>query len=251
MTAFAEPVPETTLDAVDELLARLPEGSYPAMTLVHGSHAYGSNRPDSDVDLRTVYVVPTEMLLRVWGKPPTTLNHASEDVTMWELEHFANLAGKANPNALELLWAPPIYLGSAGRLLRANRDLFLSRQVYFTHMGYARGQLRRALEGTGGSRGQAHLRREKFLFHTLRIAAQARRILEHGADFKLKISEIDLRYMWEVARTADPERVATMLEGMRPAINDAFEHSALPERVDAEALNDLVLTIRRESDTTA
>lgn len=241
-------VPDETTDAVDELFARLPAGSILMMTLVGGSHSYGSERPDSDFDLRSIYVVPLDELLRVWGAPPRTLSHSSEDVWMWELEHFVSLAGRANPNALELLWAPYLNLGPFGMHLRANRGLFLSRQVYTTHMGYARGQLGRAMKGTGGSRGQAHLRREKFLFHTLRIAYQARRILEQGADFKLRLSDAERDYMWSAAQTGDPAAVAGLLDEMTPAIRAAYEASWLPERPDAEALNQLVLHIRRALD---
>lgn len=245
---YRGPVPDAALDATDELFARLPAGSIPMMTLLGGSHSYGSERPDSDFDLRSIYVVPLDELLRVWGAPPRTLSHADEDVWMWELEHFVSLAGRANPNALELLWAPVVNFGPFGWHLRANRHLFLSRLVYTTHLGYARGQLGRAMKGTGGSRGQAHLRREKFLFHTLRIAYQARRILEQGADFTLRLSESDRDYMWSAAQTGDPEVVARLLDEMTPAIRAAYDASRLPERADQEALNQLVLHIRRSLD---
>lgn len=113
---------------------------------VHGSRAYGTDRPDSDYDFKGVTVPPREyrdgFLKRfeqaIWATP--------EDTTIFEIRKFFNLAADCNPNVLELLYVDPSDVKICtpeGQLLLDNRDLFLSQKASYTFRGYAVSQLRR------------------------------------------------------------------------------------------------------------
>lgn len=113
--------------------------------VTHGSRAYGTNRPDSDHDLRGVAVAPRPYR-------DGFLQHFEQaecrepDMTIFSLPKFFSLAADCNPNVLELLYVPKdcIHICTwAGSLLVENRQLFLSRKALYTFRGYAMQQLRR------------------------------------------------------------------------------------------------------------
>src|SRR5581483_12418548 len=67
-----------------------------AYAVVAGSRAYGLDVPGSDVDIRGIYVAPTEAF---WSlrKPPTHVTGPAPEQFSWEVERFCELALKANP----------------------------------------------------------------------------------------------------------------------------------------------------------
>ena len=113
-----------------------------------GSHAYGTNTPESDIDIRGIHCAD-ERSIR------TNINYKdeikiAEDVTddgkSFELLKFARLALECNPNVIETLFVDPsdiIETTSYYEKLRDIRDDFISKRVITTHMGYAKSQLKR------------------------------------------------------------------------------------------------------------
>lgn len=118
----------------------------------HGSHAYGTNLPTSDLDLRGIAIAPKEYYLGfdktfeqfVQGPNPERLS--APDATVYELRKLLFLCGKVNPNALELLYTDPsdhLITSPAMERILACRDDFLSRRAKQTFSGYARSQMER------------------------------------------------------------------------------------------------------------
>ncbi|MCA9694064.1 MAG: nucleotidyltransferase domain-containing protein [Myxococcales bacterium] len=143
---------------------------------VTGSHAYGTARPESDLDIRGCCVAPPEIRLSfhrrfeqythpggpapktpVWAEAraalarhPTAHDGLGEDTTLdlviYDVAKLVGLCADANPNMLELLFLDPqdvIYAAPAWERLRAARGMFLSRKAKYTYSGYAHSQLRR------------------------------------------------------------------------------------------------------------
>jgi uncharacterized protein len=147
-----------------------------------GSHAYGTARPGSDVDLRGCCVAPLRTRLSlhtkfeqfIWQPPPGdhaepplganyvgALARAAEhpsagpslrarvgapDLVIFEIAKLVSLCAQANPNMLELLFLDPgeiVLTTPLWERLRSQRRAFLSQKVRFTFTGYAQGQLRR------------------------------------------------------------------------------------------------------------
>ena len=136
-----------------------------------GSHAYGTARSGSDVDIKGVCVPPqryrdgfvdqfqqataAEHMAPFLGL--LKLSHLGSIVgqaarenglegTIYEVRKFFKLAADANPNILDILFCNPddvILSTSVGLLLRRHRDLFLSKKVAHTFRGYAMAQLKR------------------------------------------------------------------------------------------------------------
>lgn len=109
-----------------------------------GSHAYGTDTPTSDVDIRGV-----------------TMNNASEIVGLSNFEQFINtetdttvyafnklitLLVNCNPNTIEMLGCKPehyIHMTDAGREFISKRKMFLSKRALHSFGGYANQQLNR------------------------------------------------------------------------------------------------------------
>ncbi|MCB1217708.1 nucleotidyltransferase domain-containing protein [bacterium] len=113
---------------------------------VTGSHAYGTETETSDVDIRGIFGVSAQDYLAL-AAPPEQLADDRNDITYYSLRRFIELAATANPNIIELLYSPVdcILLDSpAMQLLRERRSLFITRQAYDSHLGYARAQISKA-----------------------------------------------------------------------------------------------------------
>jgi hypothetical protein len=112
----------------------------------HGSHAYGTNGPRSDLDLRGVAIPPREYLLGYLRRFEQAEQKGDPDVVIFALSKFMALAADCNPNVLEILYTDPSdHLGCTplGERLLAARGLFLSRKARHTFSGYAVAQLKR------------------------------------------------------------------------------------------------------------
>lgn len=114
------------------------------MRCVAGSQAYGMATPESDVDIRGVFV-PTMDYMLGFMKRVEQIERKPETV-IYALQKYMHLACNANPNILELLFMPddcvleehPLF-----RLLKDNRKLFLSKKVRWSYTGYASAQIHR------------------------------------------------------------------------------------------------------------
>lgn len=211
-----------------------------ALLALVGSHAYGTNRADSDEDYRGVFVVPTSDLFRL-QKPMDTFDRQEPDITLHELAKFVKLAAAANPTVLEVLWCDPIAETADGALLRSYRHAFLSKRVMKTYGGYAQQQLRKAQSGTGGSRGRAHFRREKFVLHIYRLMTAGIYALEHG-DLQVRVDDPDL--LWQLA--CQPlDRVERDFARLDVDLQRAAAETDLAGEPDHALIDELLITIRR------
>lgn len=112
----------------------------------HGSHAYGTSTPTSDIDVRGLAVAPMHYYLGVAHTFEQVVQHEPIDLTIFDLRKFAKLAADANPNALEILFTDPsdhLLVHPLMERLFAARELFLSTKALHTFSGYARAQFKR------------------------------------------------------------------------------------------------------------
>lgn len=116
-------------------------------SVVSGSHAYGTNTPESDVDLRGYYWVPPCDFVSLYDVQPQT-DDEDHDICYYTLKRAFDLLKTANPNQIELLWIPKdcvkICRSPIMDEMLANRKLFISKKTYFTHASYAAMQIKKA-----------------------------------------------------------------------------------------------------------
>lgn len=110
---------------------------------VSGSRAYGLATADSDTDIRGVFVLPKKRYYSMdyIGQ----INNETNDIVYYELNKFASLCAKNNPNILELLNTPEdcvLYRHPLFEKFRA--EDFLSKLCYQSFANYAFTQIKKA-----------------------------------------------------------------------------------------------------------
>jgi len=116
----------------------------------HGSHAYGLNHADSDIDAKGVVVPPPEWYLGLrhfeqfedFDDP----NDFSRDQVRYKVQKFISLASDCNPNIIECLFVDEsdiVEITPEGRELVAHRNDFVSLKAKHTFSGYAVSQLKK------------------------------------------------------------------------------------------------------------
>ena len=133
------------------------------LILLHlaGSKLYGNSTPQSDTDLRGIFIAPKETKLGILGaveqlegievykslKKAGLELEETNDIVIWELNRFVKLAADSNPNIFDTLCIDytntkyTVYVDERGKELIDNRSLFMSSRLKFTFSGYAISQL--------------------------------------------------------------------------------------------------------------
>lgn len=109
-----------------------------------GSHAYGTNNENSDVDIRGVATNTKRNILT--GYDFEQVVDVDIDTTVYSFDKIIKLLCSCNPNVIELLGLKPehyFYLTSAGVELLNHKEIFLSKKAVHSFGGYANAQLRR------------------------------------------------------------------------------------------------------------
>lgn len=112
----------------------------------HGSHAYGTASPQSDVDIKGVAIPPAAYFLGFASVFEQTVSSTPVDLVVYGIRKFMHLAADCNPSIIEVLWVDErdiLFMSEAGKTLREHRANFLSRKAVHTFSGYAIGQLKR------------------------------------------------------------------------------------------------------------
>lgn len=127
--------------AIDLETARSP--SCLLFDCVTGSRAYGTETPESDTDLRGVFVMPREAFFGL-GRVDQ-VSDATNDETYYEVGRFVELLRKNNPNILEILFSEPDCTRFSHPLFRLfEPDVVLSKLCQATFAGYAMTQVSKA-----------------------------------------------------------------------------------------------------------
>lgn len=149
---------------------------YTVLLVLGGSRAYGTYTPTSDLDIKGILIPPireyrfgtlhkleqvdsirelaifndllsTELLEAVrldsLERHPDVI---APEGSIYDISKYFAVALDANPNILEIAWSPDeniLLEESAGRRIRENRSLFLSKKVVHSYRGYAFSQMKR------------------------------------------------------------------------------------------------------------
>lgn len=109
-----------------------------------GSHAYGTNNENSDLDVRGIATNSKRNILTSTDFEQVV--DVETDTTIYSFDKIVELLCKCNPNTIEILGLKPehyLYLSPIGKELVQNRKMFLSKQAIHSFGGYANAQLRR------------------------------------------------------------------------------------------------------------
>ena len=131
-----------------------------------GSHAYGTNNENSDLDIRGC-ALNSKMQILTNEKFEQFTNEAT-DTTIYSFNKLVTLLSNVNPNTCEMLGNKPehyFYVSPIGQELIDNARLFLSKKCVHSFGGYANQQLYRLNQKSAHQLSQAGL--EQHILKTL------------------------------------------------------------------------------------
>lgn len=114
---------------------------------IRGSHAYGLNVPESDIDTGGVYLAPMDKVLGLGYDYQEQVASERNDDVYYEFKKFMNLLMKSNPTALESLFVDDefvLYEHPIITELKKHRQEFITKECFNAFGGYAISQIRKA-----------------------------------------------------------------------------------------------------------
>ena len=213
-----------------------------------GSRAFGLSHADSDDDQRGIFLPPADLHWSMYRLPNQVESmdrdnsgEPAVDEVYWELERFLNLALKANPNILEVLWSPMVMdTTPLGQRLIEIRSCLLSRHIYKTYSGYVLSQFRRmrnSLEKTGTFK-------RKHAMHLVRLLHSGISALQTGeilVDVSAHRDELLSIRNGEVEFELIRQRACELDEQFA----QAFEETNLPQQPDFQRVDQFLIDARR------
>lgn len=238
----------------------------PSLVLLgrRGSESHGTFVPSTDPnsiddrDLMGICIPPAEWTLglRTWEGAESI--KGVWDVVLYDFRKFVRLLCKQNPNVIGMLWLEQedyLHVGEAGRLLIENRDLFRVRgAAYDTFVGYAHSQLSKmhalSFNGYMGEKRKQLVAKHGY---DTKNAAHLIRLLHMGVEF-LQTGSMHVRRTWDRDMILDIkrggwglERVRTYADTMFANMKKAKAESVLPETLDEDAINALVVRVMKST----
>lgn len=250
----------------DPVLLRLEP--YVILKAYRGSIAHGmyqENLTHDDKDIMGIFVTPEDELFglgnietveRMISIPDENGKMILWDVVYYSLRKFLSLVLKQNPNVLTMLWAKPAhYLKTTelGNILISKRAALLSKDVYISFVGYARGQMHRMT--SLGPTGQMGAKRKELVSrfgYDIKNAAHLIRLLKMGyealTEGKLNVfRDKDAAELLEIKRGEwTLERVKEEAEKLFSWLDVSYVNSTLPDHVNYFDVNELCVNMTKD-----
>lgn len=151
-----------------------------------GSRAWGFASPDSDYDVRFIYVRPKEHYLRLDRSRDVIEIPINDllDINGWDLDKALKLLHKSNPTVFEWFSSPIIYSDSpfADRFRPVMQKYFSSKSGLWHYLSMAESNYREYLKGD--------IVRAKKYFYVLRPILACKWILDKGTPPPMLFSEL-------------------------------------------------------------
>jgi predicted nucleotidyltransferase len=221
--------------------------------VIAGSHSYGTNTPESDMDFRGVCIPPIENLLGLDNKFEQ-YETKDPDSVIYSLKKFVRLALQNNPNILDALFVDDehvVYANEYGRELRELKYSFLSKRVFHTYGGYAHSRLKNLTEKGKNPIGYKKELIDKYGFdskdasHLVRLMRMGIEILRDG---EVNVYRPDREVLLKVRNgefTLD--EIKEEYEWLNEQLNKAYNESKLPDQPDYNKINGWLIDTHRKS----
>lgn len=149
------------------------------MAVDNGSNAYGSASPNSDIDLRFLYVETIESYLRL-GREKDVIEIIDEENNIeykgFSLDKFMKLLSKSNPSILEWLNSPINYLENSKyenitkEIKKLSLEYFSTKRCLFHYTGNALTDFKKMLNGNASTEIQIDLKKFLSVFRHLLVS---------------------------------------------------------------------------------
>jgi predicted nucleotidyltransferase len=232
----------------------------PIYEVMMGSTAYGVSSNSSDIDVYAVAVPTKEMVfphltgnIPGFGPKPDTFevyqkHHiefglAEYDINVYSIIKYFNLCAENNPNMLDSLFVPDrcvLFADDAGKHMRLNRHMFLSKASYDKMRGYAFSEFKKIKKGYSP---QTNAKRAasvdeygydvKSAYHVVRLLLEAEMILNTG-DLDVEFNREHLKFVREGGYTI--EELSEWFVSKERDLMTVYTNSKLPTKADMNNL---------------
>lgn len=125
----------------------LKDSKYVLFKSIRGSHLYGLETPESDIDTYSVFCCPQDWLYGTGLRYSKIIGDDKNDNVISELTKYFTELGKSNPDALISLFTPEdkiIYKNPILQPLFDIKESLLTKQCFKSFRGYAKSQIGKA-----------------------------------------------------------------------------------------------------------
>jgi hypothetical protein len=222
---------------------------------VIGSHAYGTETPESDLDIRGVVIQDDWSYYFGLRRFDTKEYETEEDHVAWSLQKFLHLASKGNTQMLEMLFGLPRLVRVCHPAFQQVLDvkhMFITKQLFAVIQGYATLEHRRALGLSSRELGARRKTDVETMGYSGRNGSHCIRLLYCGAQ-ALSMGVFPV-YLPEPERTicralklgeTPKERYEELFLKYFTALQESFSTCSLPEQMDYDVLNTLLVTVHK------
>jgi len=237
-----------------------------AYMTIMGSQAYGVSVDDSDLDIYGFCIPPKETIfphlagiIPGFGDQGTKFenwqeHHVSDpskkveyDFSIHSIVKYFQLCMEGNPNMTDSIWTPQncvIHATQISEIVRSNRQLFLSKNMYAKYKGYAYGQRSKIatnVNSTNAKRAddiEKYGYSTKFAYHLIRLMNEIEQILvEHELDLQKNNEQLKSirRGEWTM------ERIDEYFQSKEKILEETYAKSTLRQVPDQAAIKEVLM----------
>jgi len=224
--------------------------------MISGSHLYGFESKDSDIDWRGYYLTGTENLLGI--RKTRDILELKPDIIVFEIQKETELAIKGNCNSLERLNAKPVYsTGEHRSLLSLINNTYGKIGLYNSYRGMAYDNYKKFI-----LQGKKTYKKYLYVFRGIMAgthALETGRIQPNIGDLLKywKIPEVKQIMMYkkqgaetdEVRSLIDSGELDSLIPDMFERMDRAYDRSKLRETPDLEMIDEIdkfIIKLRTE-----
>jgi len=164
-----------------------------------GSRSYGTNIETSDYDRKGICIPPKKYYFSfAHNFEQAELKNPDPDTVIYSLIKFFKLAAAGNVNSTEILFVDPsdiIYVDDLGKKLLANRDLFLSKRLKHSLVGFSVAQIKRMERQVNCNEEINYDKFWKHAYHLVRLLRMCKEVLTTG---KLNVKRPDREELLQI-----------------------------------------------------
>jgi len=221
--------------------------------ILYGSDAYGTTMNDSDNDIRGIMLPTIDECLSMRELHDVRNMDENEDRVMYSIQKFFRLAIKSNPSVFEWLFVPNEcikIMEESGKIIRHNRLMFLSKEIYPRFKGFAESEFHKLTKLTGKT-GEKRKKQILKYGYSFKNAMNCIRILEQGVEL-LKTGHITMprSNAEELKNIKKGEFSYKMIVGrfqrLLDELDDAKKYSKLPDKPRFKDADNLMINIIKD-----